>query len=151
MDLHPEWAVYNPTAYDDFFSLESIFAEYVPSQGERVLLHGDLHHWNILSATREPWLAIDPKGVIGEREYDVGAFMRNPWGAVTPEFNELKRLLARRVDVFVEMLGFECERVIGWSLAQAMLSAWWCVEDGDCDGKPAVAYAEALYALMQGR
>ena len=57
---------------------EQIFAELVPHQGERVLLHGDLHHWNILSATRQPWLALDPKGVIGEREYEVGAWLRNP-------------------------------------------------------------------------
>ena len=59
---------------------ENIFAEFIPTQGEQVLLHGDLHHWNILSATRQPWLAIDPKGVIGEREYDTGAILRNPWG-----------------------------------------------------------------------
>ncbi|MCG2718424.1 MAG: aminoglycoside phosphotransferase family protein, partial [Nanoarchaeota archaeon] len=46
---------------------EQILAEFIPSMGERVLLHGDLHHWNILSAKRQPWLALDPKGVTGER------------------------------------------------------------------------------------
>ena len=41
---------------------EALFAELVPSQAEPVLLHGDLHHGNVLTARRRPWLAIDPKG-----------------------------------------------------------------------------------------
>ncbi|WP_133128621.1 aminoglycoside phosphotransferase family protein [Legionella nagasakiensis] len=45
---------------------------------KKVLLHGDLHHFNILSAHRQPWLAIDPKGVVGPPEYECGAFLRNP-------------------------------------------------------------------------
>ncbi len=38
---------------------------------------GDLHHENILAAERAPWLAIDPKGVIGEPAYEMGALLRN--------------------------------------------------------------------------
>jgi streptomycin 6-kinase len=34
------------------------------------LLHADLHHHNILAAERHPWLAIDPKGVIGDAAYE---------------------------------------------------------------------------------
>ncbi|MDP1615246.1 MAG: aminoglycoside phosphotransferase family protein, partial [Methylococcales bacterium] len=52
--------------------------ELLLSQGEQVLLHGDLHHYNILQH-QEAWLAIDPKGVVGEREFEIGAFLRNPW------------------------------------------------------------------------
>jgi streptomycin 6-kinase len=92
---------------------EGIFAQFIPNQGERILLHGDLHHWNILSATRQPWLAIDPKGVIGEREYDTGAILRNPWGK-RYDFRELKRIQARRVDILCEMLGFDRDRVLSW-------------------------------------
>ncbi len=129
---------------------ENIFAEFIPTQGEKVLLHGDLHHWNILSATRQPWLAIDPKGVIGEREYDTGAILRNPWGK---RFNleKLKRIQSRRVDIFCEMLGFERKRILGWGMAQAVLSAWWSVEDGGSIEEATLAYAEALYALMSRR
>ena len=74
---------------------EAIFADFIPSQGERVLLHGDLHHWNILSASRQPWLALDPKGVIGEREYDVGALLRNP-DLESMDRSTLKALQARQ-------------------------------------------------------
>jgi streptomycin 6-kinase len=126
---------------------ENLFAELIPSQGERVLLHGDLHHWNILSATRQPWLAIDPKGVIGEREYDTGAILRNPWGKhFDPQ--DLKRIQARRLDIFCEILGFERERILGWGVAQAVLSAWWSIEGNDGGGETAVAFADALYSLM---
>ncbi|MBU0512294.1 MAG: aminoglycoside phosphotransferase family protein [Chloroflexi bacterium] len=125
---------------------EQILAEFIPSMGERVLLHGDLHHWNILSATRQPWLALDPKGVIGEREYEVGALLRNPWG----EFHtrpDMKTIQARRVDILSEMLGFERQRMLGWGMAQAVLSAWWSVEDHGHGWEGAIGVAEVLYGL----
>jgi streptomycin 6-kinase len=126
---------------------EQIFAELVPSQGERVLLHGDLHHWNILSAQRQPWLALDPKGVIGEREYEVGALLRNPnLGNYTDP--ELKKLQDRRLRIFEEMLGFDRERMLAWGLAQAVLSAWWSVEDHGDFWQQAIRCAQALYELI---
>ena len=54
-----------------FEKAEKLFAELIGGMGEPVLLHGDLHHDNILSAQREPSLAIDPRGVVGEAEYEV--------------------------------------------------------------------------------
>ena len=57
---------------------ESLFAGLLASMDAPVVLHGDLHHFNILSAQRQPWLAIDPKVVPGEPAYETGAFIRNP-------------------------------------------------------------------------
>ena len=101
----------------------SHFCNVYPSQGEHVLRHGDLHHWYILSATRRPWLALDPKGVIGEREYEIGALLRHP---NLDHFNrlDLKRLQARRIDILAETLELDRQRMMGWGLAQAILSAW---------------------------
>ena len=108
-----------------------------------MLLHGDLHHENIISAVRDPWLAIDPKGVVGEAEYEVGAFLRNRlFLGPRPE-----RLLARRVDQFVEELGFDRERVLGWSLAQAVLAACWSFEDSGQLWDEAIACAELISGL----
>ena len=122
---------------------ETLFSELIGSMGAPVLLHGDLHHDNILSAGREPWLAIDPKGVVGEAEYEVGAFVRNRlFLGPRPE-----RLLARRVDQFVEGLEFDRERILGWSLAQAVLSAWWSFEDSGHVWDEAIACAELLAEL----
>ena len=57
---------------------ESLFRELLGSAEPSVLLHGDLHHFNILAGQRRPWLAIDPKGMAGEPAYEVGALLRNP-------------------------------------------------------------------------
>jgi streptomycin 6-kinase len=122
---------------------EALFSELLGSMSAPVLLHGDLHHENILSAQRESWLAIDPKGVVGEAEYEVGAFLRN---RLLLEARP-GRLLARRVDQFADELGFDRERVLGWSLAQAVLAAWWSFEDSGQVWDEAITCAELLVEL----
>ncbi len=104
---------------------EGLYAELLVSQGPPVLLHGDLHHFNILFAGEQRgWLAIDPHGVLGEAEYECGALLRNH-DLDQRSREEIKKLTARRIAILAERLGFEKERVIGWGLAQAILSAWW--------------------------
>jgi len=56
----------------------ALFAELASSQGPRRLLHGDLHHHNILYDQHRGWVAIDPKGVVGESPYEIGSALRNP-------------------------------------------------------------------------
>ena len=122
---------------------ESRFAELISSMGAPVLLHGDLHHGNILSAERQPWLAIDPKGVVGEPAYEVGALLRN----IAPQLAlELQpgRILARRVYQLAEELRFDRERLRSWALAQAVLSAWWSLEDHGRGWEWAISCAELL-------
>ena len=53
------------------------FAALPPTQGEQVLLHQDLHADNVLAAEREPWLAIDPKPLVGEREFGIAPIVRS--------------------------------------------------------------------------
>src|SRR5512132_4359180 len=57
---------------------QKVFSDLGTSQSRPRLLHGDLHHYNILFDSNRGWLAIDPKGVIGELEYEIGAVLRNP-------------------------------------------------------------------------
>ena len=125
---------------------ETLYRELCASMAEPVLLHGDLHHENILSAEREPWLAIDPKGVVGEAVYETGSWLRNPM----PQLLEMPypgRILARRIDQFSEHLGFERARIRDWALAQAMLSAWWSMEDSGELSVFAITCAELLAAI----
>jgi streptomycin 6-kinase len=126
---------------------EGLYAELLPSQAAPVLLHGDLHHWNILSAQRQPWLAIDPKGIVGEPCYEVGAWFRNPTGHLLGP--DLSRRFARRVDILVEEFGFDRQRIIGWSIAQAVLSAWWSIEDHGEGWEEAIEVAEVLAGITQ--
>ncbi|HEX6650310.1 MAG TPA: aminoglycoside phosphotransferase family protein, partial [Pyrinomonadaceae bacterium] len=55
-----------------------LFKDLVSTQRTTMLLHGDLQHYNVLFDSRRGWVAIDPKGVIGELEYEIGAILRNP-------------------------------------------------------------------------
>jgi streptomycin 6-kinase len=125
---------------------ETYFEEFLANPHKPVLLHGDLHHGNILSAERKPWLALDPKGVIGEAAYEVGALLRNPMPQLL-QAPEPGRLLARRVDQLAEELGFERERLLHWGIAQAVLSAWWSYEDHGHGWEPAIACAKLLTTL----
>jgi streptomycin 6-kinase len=86
------------------------FRELPPTQGELVVCHQDLHPGNILQAAREPWLAIDPKPVLAEREFDAVALLR---------WDGRHRL---RLDVLAAELGLDRERMRRWALAH--LLAW---------------------------
>jgi streptomycin 6-kinase len=87
------------------------------------LLHGDFHHFNILSSDRG-WLAIDPKGVIGPAGYEIGPLMINPWGDLS-DWEQFKVQAVRRIDILSERLGWHRESITAWALAHAVLSAWW--------------------------
>lgn len=107
----------------------------------QVLLHGDLHHHNVLQARRETWLAIDPHGLIGDPGFDVGAMLYNP---VTSDADQLLALLPARLQQISELTGLQPERVAGWGLVMAVLSEVWSSEDsGEIDGRP-LAIAESL-------
>jgi streptomycin 6-kinase len=104
-------------------SVKDFFAE----NHQPVLMHGDFHHFNILSSERG-WLIIDPKGVIGPACYEVGPLLMNPWGDLFSG-KDYRRMTKRRIDILHERLGFERERIREWGLAHAILSAWWSIED----------------------
>ena len=104
------------------------FADLARSQQDVRLLHGDLHHYNVLYDANRGWLAIDPKGVAGEVEYELGAFFRNP--IERPDLVVDRSVVERRLDRFARALGGRRERTIGWVFAQAVLSAIWTIEDG---------------------
>jgi streptomycin 6-kinase len=105
--------------------VHDLFAE----ASTQVLLHGDFHHFNILSSERG-WLVIDPKGVVGPAEYEVGPLLLNPWDKM-PEQTEAIRRTERRIAILSERLGFDRQRLWAWALCHSLLSAWWdTAEDG---------------------
>jgi streptomycin 6-kinase len=117
-----------------------------------LLLHGDFHHYNILSSDRG-WLVIDPKGVIGPVGYEIGPLMTNPWnsfydrnGPALSSIERFKVQTERRISILMERLGWERETIIKWSTAHSVLSAWWSIEDSE-DWKYALKCAEIFSEL----
>ena len=106
---------------------EGAVKEFFAEDFAPMLIHGDLHHFNILTSERG-WLAIDPKGVIGPAAYEVGPLLLNPWSEINNPADWL-RVTERRISILAERLGFERERIRKWGLAHAVLSAWWSLED----------------------
>ena len=86
------------------------------SQGDQVLVHQDLHGDNVLGSKREPWLAIDPKPLVGEREFGVAPITRSFELGHSPE------LVEHRLDRLTRELGLDRDRARGWTVAQTL--AW---------------------------
>jgi streptomycin 6-kinase len=121
---------------------EGLYAEFETGPIETLLLHGDCHHHNILASDRQPWVIIDPKGLVGDPGFEVGAFLGNPIGiGASPD---LARIARRRLDILAEMLERDWEGLRRWSFIMKMLDAWWCVEDNAGEMAEAVRFAEIL-------
>ena len=105
-----------------------MYQQLANSQRTTMLLHGDLQHYNVLFDTKHGWLAIDPKGVVGELEYEVGALIRNPMEL--PELFTQRAIIERRLEILTRLLPLDQRRALRWCFAQAVLSVIWSVEDG---------------------
>lgn len=109
------------------------------SLAERVLqeeheirpLHGDLHHDNVLDFGPRGWLAIDPKGLIGERGFDYANIFTNPdLARAEPPVAVRPERFLRRLDIVTEAAGLDRRRLLMWIVAWCGLSAAWFAEDG---------------------
>lgn len=127
-----------------------VYSQLCGSQSRPRLLHGDLHHYNVLFDGERNWLAIDPKGVVGELEYEVGAALRNPHER--PELFAEPSAIERRVERFARELSLDTTRTLAWGFAQAVLSAVWAVEDGFAVGRdnPWIALANTIRPMLEG-
>lgn len=119
-----------------------LFDELPASAPARVRLHGDLHHDNILRATRESWLAIDPHGLVGDPGYDVGSWAFNP----DPDRREagLLALVPGRIEQLADGLAMPIDRVVGYAFVKAVLSEVWTAEDGGTPSSRALDVARLL-------
>jgi streptomycin 6-kinase len=106
------------------------FDDLVPTQGPPVLVSQDLHAGNVLAAAREPWLAIDPKPLVGEREFAVVAIVRGP------ELGHGRDQVRHRLDRVSEELELDRERVRRWTLAHTVA---WGFDAGPLPGHMEVA------------
>ena len=113
-------------------------------QREVLPLHGDLHHANALHSPERGWLAIDPKGLIGERTFDFANLLCNPDLEVATRPGRL----ARQVALIADLAGLERARLLRWVVAYAGLSAAWWLEDEE-EGQAAQVLEVARLALAE--
>jgi streptomycin 6-kinase len=106
-----------------------VTAEVASEAGNR-LLHWDLHFENVLAAEREPWLAIDPKPLLGDPAFDVLPALGNRWDEVIATADPA-RAVRRRYDLMVDELSLEPERALAWTYARLLQNAIWQAEAGD--------------------
>jgi streptomycin 6-kinase len=91
-----------------------------------VSLHGDIHYDNILDSGSGEWIAIDPKGLVGERSFDFANIFCNP----TPDVAGSPGRLRKQVRLVANNAQLDTGRLLRWIIAWSGLSASWLIEDG---------------------
>lgn len=125
-----------------------LFKHLISTQKDIFLLHGDLHHDNIISSDRG-WLAIDPKGVIGEREYESASFIYNPYNQFADNQELINQeFFAQRIELIASALRFDKKRITQWAFVKRVSSMIWRVRDFSKEDKVAIKIARALEKLV---
>jgi streptomycin 6-kinase len=90
------------------------------------MIHGDLHHENVLAGDREPWLVIDPKPTSGDPHYEVAPMLWNRWEELRGRYREGTR---DRFHTIVDAAGLDEDRARDWVVVRMVHNAMWEIED----------------------
>lgn len=137
---------YGPLPHDLIDTARQLFNELATSPVREVLIHGDFHPQNILRSERDDWLAIDPKGVVGDPLFDVAVFICE--GPRRPTDLSRKEFLIRRIDQVAAELGEDRDLIVRWCLAHRVLSGCWSFQDHGDGWQAAFSEAELLKDLI---
>lgn len=150
-DVTGEWselvrgrmARHRPAFDPGLVALGASLLETLPDGGRPVLLHGDFNPGNILSATRAPFLAIDPKPMVGDAAYD-------PWPLVDQiDDRGANQGVLGRARFFAELVDVPAERILAWGVARSVESALWDVDEGRlAHGHSAMRRAREVAGLL---
>lgn len=110
---------------------------------ETVLIHGDLHHGNILRYGDGDWVVIDPKGIIGDIYFETIQYLLN----YVDRDGDCDTVLSRRVEIMSERLGLDRSRIAQWGIARGVLEACWAIE-GSADWKEGIDISERFTKLL---
>lgn len=123
-----EWDLEERMPRDLLNRAEAAFEEIDRTKSGDVVLHGDLHHENILLDDERGWIAIDPKGVVGAPCLEVGRFLQNQIPSDFP-MAQREKMLQDRVRILSDTLGYAPEVVAAGGLVDYVLSHCWSLED----------------------
>jgi streptomycin 6-kinase len=126
---------------------EALFAELLAGSARETLIHGDPHPQNILRAERKPWLAIDPKGVVGDPLYDLATFI-NSYPDDVPDADWL-RGEQRRAAQLAELLNLDARLLLRWALGHLIMAGWWTFEDHGRGWEKAFHHAAVLEQALR--
>ena len=113
-----------------------------------VLLHTDLHYENVLAGHREPWLAIDPKPLLGDPAYEVAPLLWNRWDEAISS-GDIAGHLRWRADVVTEAAGLEHALVAGWVVVREAVEALDATGEDDAEWRDmSVAIGEAFLTRL---
>ncbi len=119
----------------------------IETERETKVLHGDIHHENILESSSRGWLVIDPQCLAGERTYDLANSFYNPEGYL--DLAESPDRINRRCDIFSKHLNIERRRILEYAFAYGCLSAAWCIEDGQSPDST-LRIANSIHRVLSG-
>lgn len=107
---------------------ERVLAELLGDHSEPYLLHGDLHHGNVLADEQRDFVVIDPWGLYGDRSVDVAPALHNPIELVA-RAPDVASLVRRRLAIFSEVLDADEERLTAWCFVYNVVRVLWSLED----------------------
>ena len=137
---HPAADDVRPLADEALAAAEGLLA----GKGEEFLLHGDFHHGNVLAADRAPWLAIDPRPLVGERAYDLARLARDRADTLigSPGARGAAR---RRLHQLAEAVEVDHDRLRGWTLFRTVAAGLRSLDAGDgARGRLYLEFADSL-------
>ncbi len=114
-----------PITRDTLDRALEIFTYLNETSEQHYLLHGDFHHYNVLSSGNGEWTVIDPKGLVGEIEYDLIQFLLNR------QTQHAYEVIGQRVETFTNELNLNKKRLLLWGYAHTVLSTAWSVDTND--------------------
>lgn len=122
---------------------EETLEELLRTTTETVLIHGDLHHENILQHGDCDWAVIDPKGITGDIHFEAIQYLLN----YVSRDGDCDTVLKRRVAMISERLSLDRSRIARWGIARGVLEACWAVEGG-ADWKEGIDISERFTKLL---
>lgn len=113
---------------ENFHEARILSEKLLATQTNEVLLHGDLHHENILKNSADEYVCFDPKGMVGDPSYELATTLKNPWDY--SEISQSIEMFQKRASRFANELNLPLDRIIGFTFVHLVLSIGWAIEDG---------------------
>ncbi len=128
-----------------------VFRELVDDTVESRVLHGDLHHMNVLRHG-DQWRAIDPHGWVGDPTFEPAAMLANPRNmqesgdARGMDGSGLAARVRRRARIIAEVTGYDVQRIEAWAFVGCVIAELWMIESHNIVHGAPLAVAQELRA-----